>query len=770
MRMRLSNLDRGKMSNDRVSSFTQVSHSLNMVVGANGTGKSSILNAICLGLGGEPKVLGRADDARAFIRHGASEASIEIELAPFPGKTADVLIRRIFRNRGSEKGRGRGASTFYLNGEKTSIQEIQRLVQGTYHIQIANLCTFLPQDKVGSFSGLSDQLRLHETEKTLSGSVSLYETHLELIDKEKDLSSDVGNLESIKDDLAKKQQELERIGRAKGLEEERLQVQAQIELLGKKKLWLEFEDIRQQAIVIREEKKAVRDQALVAVKEQEPLEENVEKLTSDCKKLKGKNAQHQNELKKIKEEMTKQEGKYSTHEDGFEGDKTEFLAIDSSRKQTETERAQAQSSLEGYKKTLADLPDFGTLTEEFSKCKEEVRATKKELDQAKIDQSKLKRAVQAEEKRAGELQHKVASLSNDGAQRRKKILLADRNAARVCQWLEQNRGLFRRQVWGPVAAEISPKSNNTAAFVEFHVPNRLLSAFVVETKADSDTLYREIREKQGIAINVLCVEKVQSDPRRMFSDRKMDMLKNEHGVACYLDETFSAPEPVMVALKLFASVDRAVVGSEKTQQSIDNRGLRDILSEPEDGSGRKKASCIFTAKGNKSYRYIQTVSEYSGKVASREDDVKPARMLAPGVRPEVKQAAEDELAKVHESLDEKRPELSSLDQRIKELETQFQEVTLRSKGAKGKIDAFNKLNRKAEKAEGLIRECERKLEKDGIDEKKKLVKRLLRRYESSLGALVEHIAQHDKMMEHTVNISGIDVTQRFLQSAKEAAE
>lgn len=36
---------------------------LNMIVGANGTGKSSIVCAICLGLAGKTAVLGRGDKA-----------------------------------------------------------------------------------------------------------------------------------------------------------------------------------------------------------------------------------------------------------------------------------------------------------------------------------------------------------------------------------------------------------------------------------------------------------------------------------------------------------------------------------------------------------------------------------------------------------------------------------------------------------------------------------------------------------------------------------
>lgn len=44
---------------------------LNMIVGANGTGKSSIVCAICLGLAGKPSFIGRADKVRKTLDHAA---------------------------------------------------------------------------------------------------------------------------------------------------------------------------------------------------------------------------------------------------------------------------------------------------------------------------------------------------------------------------------------------------------------------------------------------------------------------------------------------------------------------------------------------------------------------------------------------------------------------------------------------------------------------------------------------------------------------------
>ena len=46
----------------------------------SGTGKSSIVCAICLGMAGKPTVLGRAAAISDYIKYGHNKALIEIEL------------------------------------------------------------------------------------------------------------------------------------------------------------------------------------------------------------------------------------------------------------------------------------------------------------------------------------------------------------------------------------------------------------------------------------------------------------------------------------------------------------------------------------------------------------------------------------------------------------------------------------------------------------------------------------------------------------------
>lgn len=53
---------------------------LNVIIGPNATGKSTIVNAICLGLAGKTSILGRARDINAYIKNGKKKATLEITL------------------------------------------------------------------------------------------------------------------------------------------------------------------------------------------------------------------------------------------------------------------------------------------------------------------------------------------------------------------------------------------------------------------------------------------------------------------------------------------------------------------------------------------------------------------------------------------------------------------------------------------------------------------------------------------------------------------
>ena len=134
---------------------------LNMVIGPNGTGKSTLVCAICLGLGWGPQPLGRAKDPSEFVKHGCREAHIEIELAKGPKQRQNPVVGRTIKRDGNK-------STFSLNGKSASRQEVLNLAR-SFAIQIDNLCQFLPQDKVSEFAALTPIELLASTQRAAAG-------------------------------------------------------------------------------------------------------------------------------------------------------------------------------------------------------------------------------------------------------------------------------------------------------------------------------------------------------------------------------------------------------------------------------------------------------------------------------------------------------------------------------------------------------------------------------------------------------------------------
>lgn len=114
---------------------------LNVIIGPNGTGKSTLVSAIVLSLGGEPPLLARSTSIGEYVKNGCETAEISVEIYD-NNDLVDVKTTTFGR-----KFDINNKNTFYVNGQQMSKKNFLENVS-KYNIQISNLCQFLPQDKV----------------------------------------------------------------------------------------------------------------------------------------------------------------------------------------------------------------------------------------------------------------------------------------------------------------------------------------------------------------------------------------------------------------------------------------------------------------------------------------------------------------------------------------------------------------------------------------------------------------------------------------------
>jgi structural maintenance of chromosomes protein 5 len=220
---------------------------LNMVIGPNGTGKSSLVCAICLGLGYSPRHLGRAGTVKEFVKHGKDIATIEIELQKRPEDRQNHFIRvQIRREQNSQK--------WWLNGRESTQKAIQGLMK-VLSIQVDNLCQFLPQDRVVEFAGCTPVDLLHETLRAAAPT--------QMLEWQEELKGLYSARKVVHEDLASGNERLKNMEyRQQGLQadvdrlREREEIQKHAENLKCARVCVQYRECRANYMAAKERKKA----------------------------------------------------------------------------------------------------------------------------------------------------------------------------------------------------------------------------------------------------------------------------------------------------------------------------------------------------------------------------------------------------------------------------------------------------------------------------------------------------------------------------------
>lgn len=302
---------------------------LNMVIGPNGTGKSSLVCAICLGLGYSPKHLGRAGSVKEFVKHGKDSATIEIELHRKPSDRSNYVIKvQIRREQNNQK--------WWLNGKDTTHKKIQDLMR-SLKIQVDNLCQFLPQDRVVEFAACTPIDLLHETlraaapEEMLQWQRQLQELHKDKKEVAQGVHTDVDTLRTLETRQQGLQADVDRI-------REREEIQQKVRDLESALLLAKYQEARDKYAKVKNDKKEAERSlrrlelesgpSLEAVNQKQEYAQQIqEALQSKKKALKGAENATQSvarDIEKAADEIKGMNNSLEAEQKGFEAKRKEL--------------------------------------------------------------------------------------------------------------------------------------------------------------------------------------------------------------------------------------------------------------------------------------------------------------------------------------------------------------------------------------------------------------------------------------------------------------
>ncbi|XP_070824535.1 structural maintenance of chromosomes protein 5 isoform X1 [Chaetodon trifascialis] len=637
---------------------------LNMIIGANGTGKSSIVCAICLGLAGKTAILGRGDKVGLYVKRGCSKGAIEIELYKNGGNL--VINREIIVENNQ--------SVWMLNGRHCSQKAVEDQVQAL-QIQVSNLCQFLPQEKVGQFAKMSNIELLEATEKSV-GPPEMYEYHCELKNfrnRERELENAVKEKASF---LEKAKQRNERNKLDMNRYYERKRHLDMIELLEKKKPWVEYETTRKELEGVKKEREEAKRQLAALKQAHAPMLRKIQLIEDQLKpteaQIKAKTLEIKEATLKCKQKQDQLDQKHKEIEDTKQSLRLKQMEeVDHQKRISNTRRI-----IEDLKAELAKVGNQPDVTPQINAVNVELRQIQVKRAKVEGERSDLRREKNNIHAEHQLLVRKLSDMNNMMNAKEEKLQGRHRDTHSGLQWLRQNRHLFAGNVHDPMMLVINVKDHRYAKYVENHISFHDLRAFVFQRKDDMEKFMTEVRDKMNLKVNSISAPEDSWSKRP--AARNIESLKR-FGFFTYLREMFDAPDEVMSYLCYQYRVHDVPVGNEQTKAMI-----KTVIEEP-------YLKVLYTTDE----RYTLKRSVYSNKISTSNSALKPSQYLSVTVDAEEKRQLEQQV-KTCES------KLQHIDERMKALEKEMAALDCRDNELLGEKKQLSELKSKKRQLEQKI--------------------------------------------------------------------
>lgn len=534
---------RCKLTNFMSYKFTEFHFGpqMNLIIGPNGTGKSTFVCAVCIGLGGKLVNLGKESmNTDDFIKDTEDFSEIELELKDMEGNETFLITTELRRKQKTK---------WYVNKVSVSEQEVKRLLK-VFNIQLDNLCQFLPQDRVSKFADLKGEDLLKEIERCYQNG-ELLEQHEQIIALKNTLSTQIKYFEDanhvLKELKEKNQMLVDNVERHRKY----LELQEELKQLELVLPYVEYQDIRRKRDLAYAEFEAARIDYEEFINSMAPLEVQLQSS--------GEN------LKNIKEKVTElniEKAKYKKDAD----------MISKRCENLSSQISKMFRDIEEYEYKLSEAQ------KSYSETKQEIRAIEDDLKKLDVvnddDLAKLKskrtsirnEMMEIEERMSTERggiapnERFIERMKNSIMDEQRKLTSTDRlnlldsrrfhktiEAVKLIRRLDNKEGVFE-----PAIISINIKDAKIAAIAEAIIPQNVLNAVVVKNRDAYNRMSNYLYDKYKCTISM----RTLGDDFNIENDRiDRDTLKRL-GFDGFLSDFLSGPKELIQMLCENASINK----------------------------------------------------------------------------------------------------------------------------------------------------------------------------------------------------------------------
>ncbi|KAL8735651.1 MAG: hypothetical protein Q9166_000820 [cf. Caloplaca sp. 2 TL-2023] len=510
---------------------------INFIIGHNGSGKSAILTAITICLGGKATATNRGQSLKSFIKEGTESAVLSVKIKN-KGDSAyqsevygdSIIVERHFTRSGTSNFKLKSSTGRLISTRKADLEEICDY----FALQIDNPMNVLTQDMARQFLSNSTPQEKYKffmkgTQlEHLDGDYLQIEQSIDRIDQ--DLAKSLADVGAYETEARKAKATLE-------LSQKHDTLRDNIRNLGWQMAWAQVEEVEQSLVgtdgdlvkiaeyIANAERKrdqsaevfdsadiSCRDAAAVVQELQEflvPHNDKKDQAKQDNEKLKGGALSSQAEQRKIKDAMKQAEARIKRAESDIEDEYRRLEEINGGSHARRLAEIDEKRSQLADAKTRMNEHDNG-----LNNLENERRQAAQSLENSKDPISEKRQDVQKCEERLNRL------IRDHGMQER----AYHANLPRLRRAIQEERGFQQRPI-GPIGYHVRLRKASWSSILEKSFGGTL-NSFIVTSKPDQideDLVRKQLIITQAIEQTILMENRAEAV--NLMSDARLDNVK-----------------------------------------------------------------------------------------------------------------------------------------------------------------------------------------------------------------------------------------------------
>lgn len=534
---------------------------LNIVIGPNGTGKSSLVAGIIIGMGGSTKILSAQNHLSDYVKNGKERAKITVVLY----RDEQRRLKRFCREFGRDN-----KSVYAIDDrkvtEKQYLQEINDL-----NIQVGNLCQFLPQERVQDFAKQNPQELFNSTLKSVCSDelITLFNKLKELRNQQLNGSKES---KTIADTLRENERRVEllKVHVAEILRQDELVERKDV--IGKKLAWMDFEELFVKCKEIDKDLKVATKSHTEAIKKKTDLDKSIQNVTKERQKYESILSKETTKKNKTSNELNRLREEFEKLEDTLTHAKNKFQSIERAANEHQQKLNENQMVLSTYQKEyndyLATITSVEAVTQEMQTCDDQCNGIRDVILKLEQTRSSLNSQIDGYiRQNLVRIENRIESMNSAANAKLNFLRDAYGDTYQAVVWLRENKDRFRGRIYEPLIIEINVRSNEYCKYIENTVSVRDLIAFTCEEAEDMNLLIKILRNEMKLDVNVL--HSVKSSNIRFKSKTPINEVR-KFGGEIYLVDCIEAPIPIVNFLCQNYRFHDVLIGSENIDRKVDS--------------------------------------------------------------------------------------------------------------------------------------------------------------------------------------------------------